>query len=177
MSHRISSANRRVASYIFLLVLLLSSAGVAQDETRSRIHLVIDKSDFKLYVFDADKPMHTFPIAVGKNAGDKQRVGDYRTPEGKFYISKIQDSRAWSHDFRDGKGKIKGAYGPWFLRLYTGANATKSGKAWTGIAIHGTHDPSLIGKMVTEGCVRLRNNDVQVLKGMISVGTRVTIRE
>jgi lipoprotein-anchoring transpeptidase ErfK/SrfK len=103
------------------------------------------------------------------------KVGDMRTPEGNFYIEEIQDSRAWVHDFQDGKGPIRGAYGPWFLRLGTGADRTRSGKAWSGIAIHGTHDPDSIGALATEGCVRMHGADIEELKKLVKVGTPVSI--
>ncbi len=177
MCHPTSSDSRRVANSFLLFALLISTVSVAQHQARSLIHLVVDKSDFKLYVFNADKLTHTFPIAVGKGIGDKQKVGDNCTPEGNFSISRIHNSRTWVHDFKDGKGKIMGAYGTWFLRLDTGTKKTKSGKAWSGIGIHGTHDPNCIGRRVTEGCVRLNNSNVEELKKMVTVGTRVTIRE
>ncbi|HPT72435.1 MAG TPA: L,D-transpeptidase, partial [Candidatus Cloacimonadota bacterium] len=79
---------------------------------------------------------------------------------GHFYIARIVDSSKWAHDFHDGKGTIEGAYGPWFLGLYTGADATFSKKSWTGIAIHGTHDDSSIGKNVSEGCIRMHNPEI-----------------
>ncbi len=159
----------------------------AQDA--SVVRIIVDKSDFKLYVFRSDSLIRTYSAAIGKVEGDKQKVGDNRTPEGEFSITRIQDSRSWTHDFKDGKGPIAGAYGPWFLRLDTGADKTTSrlrveaasarrrGKAWTGIGIHGTHDPNSIGTRVSEGCVRLRNDDIQELKHLVKAGTLVTIRE
>ena len=180
MSLLTSSRSRctRCVSIWFLASTILSLLGFAQVESKGTTHLVVvDKSDFRLYVYEANKLVCEFPIAVGMNPGDKQKRGDHRTPEGNFYIVQIQDSRNWSHDFKDGKGPTKGAYGPWFLRLYTGAKATKSGKAWSGVAVHGTHDPNSIGTRATEGCVRLRNDDLQKLKRMVKVGTPVTIRE
>lgn len=105
--------------------------------------------------------------SVGKNGGDKQAPGDFRTPEGEFAVSSIEDSRAWTHDFGDGKGIIRGAYGPWFIRL--------AAPGWKGIGIHGTHDPDSLGRAVTEGCVRLKNTDLVRLVARISVGTPVTI--
>lgn len=137
--------------------------------------IFIKKSDFKLYLYKGDLLVKTYPIAIGKNPGDKERVGDCRTPEGDFYINSIEDSRSWVHDFGDGKGPIPGAYGPWFLRLYTGADRTKSGKTWEGIGIHGTHDPKSIGKMATEGCIRLKNEDILELKEKVKIGTPVRI--
>lgn len=137
--------------------------------------IVIKKGDFKLYLYKGDFLVKTYPIAIGKIPGDKERVGDCRTPEGDFYINSIEDSRSWVHDFGDGKGPIPGAYGPWFLRLYTGADRTRSGKTWEGIGIHGTHDPTSIGKMATEGCIRLKNEDIVELKERVKIGTPVRI--
>jgi len=137
--------------------------------------IVVVKQAFKLCLYAGNELVKNYPIAIGKNPGDKQKVGDGRTPEGDFYISEIQDSRNWVHDFRDGKGPIKGAYGPWFLRLYTGAEQTNSGKAWSGIAIHGTHDPNSIGTMKTEGCVRMHDADIEELKKLVRIGTPVSI--
>ncbi|WP_175493031.1 L,D-transpeptidase family protein [Bacillus sp. OK048] len=45
-----------------------------------------------------------------------------------------------------------------------------------GYGIHGTNDPSSIGKAVSHGCVRMQNRDVLQLAGMVPNGTRVSIR-
>lgn len=99
--------------------------------------------------------------------GNKQRKGDHKTPEGNFKICQICDSHAWSHDFKDGKGVVKHAYGPWFLRL--------SVPGFHDIGIHGTHRPESIGTRATEGCIRLKNEDIADLKSRIRVGTPVII--
>ncbi|MBO0962084.1 L,D-transpeptidase family protein [Neobacillus sp. MM2021_6] len=41
--------------------------------------------------------------------------------------------------------------------------------------IHGTNDPSSIGKAVSHGCVRMYNRDVLQLAGMVPNGTSVKI--
>lgn len=41
--------------------------------------------------------------------------------------------------------------------------------------IHGTNDPSTIGKFVSSGCIRLTNEDVQDLASRVSIGTRVVV--
>ncbi|MFC7321254.1 L,D-transpeptidase family protein [Halobacillus campisalis] len=41
--------------------------------------------------------------------------------------------------------------------------------------IHGTNDPSSIGKAVSKGCIRMYNNDVEELARTIPVGTPVFI--
>jgi L,D-transpeptidase ErfK/SrfK len=45
-----------------------------------------------------------------------------------------------------------------------------------GYGIHGTNDPSSIGKAVSKGCVRMYNRDVLQLAQLVPNGTRVSIR-
>src|SRR5579862_8986596 len=41
--------------------------------------------------------------------------------------------------------------------------------------IHGTNDPSTIGKYISSGCVRLTNEDVEDLYSRVGIGTRVVV--
>jgi lipoprotein-anchoring transpeptidase ErfK/SrfK len=41
--------------------------------------------------------------------------------------------------------------------------------------IHGTNDPTTIGKFVSSGCIRLTNEDVSDLFGRVNVGTKVVV--
>jgi lipoprotein-anchoring transpeptidase ErfK/SrfK len=41
--------------------------------------------------------------------------------------------------------------------------------------IHGTNDPSTIGKFISSGCIRLTNEDVADLFSRVDVGTRVVV--
>ncbi|WP_249870251.1 L,D-transpeptidase family protein [Oceanobacillus saliphilus] len=41
--------------------------------------------------------------------------------------------------------------------------------------IHGTNDPSSIGKAVSRGCIRMYNHDVEELAAIVPIGTLVTI--
>jgi hypothetical protein len=132
------------------------------------VSVLIEKKAHKLVVLKDGRTVREYGVAVGKNSGDKQRVGDMRTPEGTFPVQQIQNASSWTHDFKDGKGAIRDAYGPLFIRLAT--------PPWSGIGIHGTHDPNSIGADVTEGCIRLNNNDLREFRQMIAVGTRVTIK-
>lgn len=55
------------------------------------------------------------------------------------------------------------------------------GVLWMGLSkphygIHGTNDPSSIGKAVSHGCIRMYNADVLSLSRYVPIGTRVTIR-
>lgn len=128
----------------------------------------ISKRELTLTVLDSiSRPMLVLPIACGKNYGQKEKEGDMKTPEGDFTIREINDSSRWKHDFKDGLGEIDGAYGPYFIRLWTNPH--------TGIGIHGTHLPSSIGSRATEGCIRLANDDLLRLVCYIYVGMPVKI--
>lgn len=45
-----------------------------------------------------------------------------------------------------------------------------------GYGIHGTNNPSSIGKEVSKGCIRMHNHDVLELSRQVPNGTRVLIR-
>lgn len=147
----------------------IPKTNVTKRINKNNITLVIDKSEYVLDVVKNGQVLNEYSIAVGKNPGQKQKSGDLKTPTGNFYVEEIINAKAWTHDFHDGKGVINGAYGPWFLSLNTGG--------WDGIGIHGTHDDSSIGKMVSEGCIRMHNKDVAELKKIVNVGTEVVIKE
>ena len=128
---------------------------------------IIDKVNLRLYLIEGTDTIMNVPVCVGTNYGDKIKEGDRRTPEGDFSICQIQDARQWEHDFKDGAGMRKGAYGPWFLRLKM--------PRWRSIGIHGTCFPSSIGTRDSEGCIRLHNEDLVKLHKHVSLATRVTI--
>ena len=136
--------------------------------------ILIRKSEFRLYLLVNGNVVQSWPIALGKNAGQKEVVGDMKTPNGSFPVDEVLGSSDWTHDFGDGKGEIAGAYGPYFISLDTSA---LSGGAWDGIGIHGTHDPASIGTRASEGCIRMNNEDLCALKEHVNVGMQVTIEE
>ena len=47
--------------------------------------------------------------------------------------------------------------------------------AGTLFRIHGTNDPSTIGKRVSSGCIRMLNNDVIDLYARVKIGTKVVV--
>lgn len=186
-------------SRLAFLSLLLGTFLTANLASADEQHLIkVHKQSYTLELFEEGNavPLKVYGVAVAKNPGDKQMTGDNRTPTSwgsavaiparyagaamgvpstqvPFVVEEICDASFWTHDFGDGKGVIEGAYGPWFISLDTG---------WIGIGIHGTHDPASIGTMASEGCIRLRNEDVAELKQLIygpakGVGTRVIITE
>ncbi len=142
---------------ILVGMLLLPLLGMAENR------IVVSKQRMELYVVSQQSDtLFRAEIGCGKNYGDKRRKGDLRTPEGKFRIVSIEQSSAWKHDFNDGYGMRKGAYGPYFIRLKT--------PGFTGIGIHGTCFPESIGTRSSEGCIRLKNEDLLKLVGYVSRG-------
>lgn len=130
--------------------------------------IIVDKEQLRLHLMDYQgEEVKSYGICCGKGYGNKEKIGDMRTPEGIFRITDIEEASAWEHDFKDGKGRISGAYGPWFLRL-----AVPGQK---GIGIHGTHKPESIGTRDTEGCIRLENPDIADLKTRVNPGTVVIV--
>lgn len=128
-------------------------------------HIVISKETMSIKLYDSEQRLIcSFPISLGKNYGDKQELGDFKTPEGDFAITQIQRASHWMYN--NGKESVKGYYGNWFIRLNTRYN---------GIGIHGTHEPERIGERTTEGCIRLNNYHLDSLRTMIDVGMPVRI--
>lgn len=155
---------RDMKTLFSLLILLLGAAMPLQAADR----IVIDKPALMLYVIsEKSDTLFRAPVCVGKNLGNKQRKGDMRTPEGTFTITQIQDASTWTHDFGDGAGERKGAYGPYFFRLAT--------PPYTGIGIHGTCFPERMSTRDSEGCIRLLNDDLRALRPYVFKGMEVTV--
>ena len=158
---------------VFFIVLTLCPASVTahpldQVDLLQKPLILVDKQSFRLFLLDSLGYVEkTYPIACGINKGNKERVGDHKTPEGLFYIDYLSDSSHSYHDFKDGNGPVAGAFGPWFLHI--------SMPNFYSLGIHGTHLPSSIGTRSTEGCIRLKNEDVDDLKHRIRVGIPILI--
>lgn len=148
---------------------------IKQNADQKKYSVYIKKSAFTLYLLDdKNNVIRAYDCTIGKNPGQKTKRGDMKTPTGTFLVDEICDARGWTHDFGDGKGEIKGAYGPWFISLDTD---WMSKGAWGGIGIHGTHKPDVMRARDSEGCIRLQNRNVEELKQYVRVGTKVVIEE
>lgn len=60
-------------------------------------------------------------------------------------------------------------------RKYKGVLGTHRLNLGDGYALHGTNRPETVGRAVSHGCVRLRNEDIAALYDMVPVGTPVFI--
>lgn len=156
-------------SFLLAFSLLAFSASVFGQSSAPQRKIVVSKQQLRLYVIESRDTLCNFPCAAGSNLGDKTKAGDRKTPEGTFLVAQIQDSHTWRHDFHDGHGSRAGAYGGWFIRLKVpGAS---------GIGIHGTCFPESIGTRSTEGCIRLRDEDLDQLIKYVTVGMECVIEK
>lgn len=60
-------------------------------------------------------------------------------------------------------------------RRYLGTLGTRRLELGDGYGIHGTDEPSSIGRSVSHGCVRMHNEDIERLYPMVAIGTPVYI--
>ena len=119
------SKNKKYLLWIFLLLpyvlfpVLYFALGYNNEDSAKVSFIIINKADMSLSAYDnKGNIIQKTGVATGKSKGDKLKKGDMKTPEGVFTIADIQSSSSWSHDFEnDSLGPIKGAYGPFFIRI------------------------------------------------------------
>lgn len=152
---------------LFLVLLALSETGRAEPAAfRLQEYLppakgpalVINIPSFTLTYFLDGKEVKKYPVAVGKPTAP--------TPVGSFRIINKVVNPTW--------------YPPLGGRPVPPGPANPLGRYWlgflpSGYGLHGNNNPSSIGKAVSLGCVRLRNEDVEELFSLIPVGTPLTI--
>ncbi len=98
--------------------------------------------------------LRTFRIAIGKEAGDKEKEGDNRTPEGVYFSRGIIDG-----------GQLPAKYGPKAIPInFPNPIDVMSRKSGHGIWLHGVENDARIEEAnVTEGCVAFYNDDIMRL--------------
>lgn len=132
------------------------TAGHKLSVWKGKFWISIDKSDNTLALKVGDELVKIYPVSTGKNNS---------SPVGEYTIKYRYTHPVWFH-----KGEIVPADDPKnFL-----------GTRWLGFdlpkyGIHGTIEPELIGKSVSSGCIRMRNEDVQELYDLVPIGTKVVI--
>lgn len=143
------------------------------------ISIVVVKSDYELKVYDKDGWYATYPVVFGsKSLDDKMMEGDRKTPEGVYHIASKRPHEKWDKmmviDFPTAADLEK------FKERKAKGLIPKSAKIGNGIAIHGTwpHDDIAVDlyQNWTNGCIALKNEDVDELFDMAAIGTQVTIK-
>lgn len=142
--------------------------------------LVVEKSRYELSVYDDEGWVATYPVVFGnKDQGDKMQEGDRKTPEGNFTIVSKKVHAKWDR-FMLLDYPTKESYEKFNQRKAKGLipqQATIGG----GIGIHGTwpREGYAIDRYDnwTQGCISMKNEDVEELYNMIPVGTKIQIKK
>lgn len=124
------------------------------------LSLLVSKSRFRLWVLLGDVYVREFTIGIGVN--DK-------TPEGDFEIDTKIEKPDWYYEGR------KIPFGSPENPLGTRWMGFKRTPRAAGYGIHGTKEPGSVGKAVSQGCIRMENEDVEELFTWVARGTRVRI--
>ncbi len=132
------------------------------------VFIKVDTKRNMLGVFEAEKLIAAYPITVG-SARTTSPIGDWKV-RGIAKLPRFRyDKEMLEHGERSGN----------FYMLPPGPR-NPVGVMWIalnkkGIGIHGTDDPSSIGRAVSHGCIRLTNWDVVRLATKIKQGDNVSI--
>lgn len=128
--------------------------------------ILINKSEYALYLIKSGELYSKYPIELGENPYDaKQKEGDSCTPEGMYKVSKKLD-------------KEQTTFYRAFLLDYPNAEDRKNKKTGSAIEIHGSGSgspPKYGGSNWTWGCISLSNDDIDEIFSDITKGNRITI--
>jgi hypothetical protein len=82
-------------------------------DVKDSTFIIISKQEMMLYHYNYKAELlQKSPIACGKNFGNKNGIGDLKTPEGVFTLGTVKEASTWSHDFKDDSlGKLPGLMG------------------------------------------------------------------
>jgi LysM repeat protein len=125
------------------------------------VHVEMLKGKKELQAWLGDVCLRVYPIAIGANN---------KTPDGTFVVKNKEKNPPYQPQHKT-KADFKAR----------GAPDNPLGSRWIDIGnhygIHGTIDPTSIGRDVSEGCIRMHNKDVEELFDMVVVGaSKVTIK-
>lgn len=141
---------------IFSLVCLMVPAyAVPMSELKG---LVINLPSRTIEYYVDNKLVREYPIAIGKPGTP--------TPLGEYTVIDKEINPYWYPPEAPGYFVTSGPYNP-------------LGYRWMGFAgnygIHGTNDPWSIGSAVSNGCIRMYEEDVEKLFAMVEYGTPVRV--
>jgi len=131
-----------------------------------RSGIVINLAELRLFYFRPGGDVVTFPISIGRDG--------WSTPTGSTKIVLKRKDPVWTPP-----ASIR-AEDPSLPDVVPAGPKNPLGQyafslGWSGYLIHGTNQPSSIGKPASHGCIRMYPEDVAALFGMVDVGTPVTV--
>lgn len=147
---------------------------------KDSVWLLIDKTKYVVQVFYKKKLVRGFRAVFGPNPkADKCMEGDRCTPEGWFKIVEKHNSSKYNKfmllDYPNEKSYAQ------FNKLKDEGKIPKNARIGGDVGIHGIwprgDDMIEMGVGWTDGCIALRNVDVDDLYAWVKPGTRVYIRK
>jgi murein L,D-transpeptidase YafK len=156
---------------IIFALLLSCFTVVAYAETAD--HVVVVKSEKKLYLEKNGKVFASYPVVFGSNPkGHKEKQGDGRTPEGSYIIDKKNEKVGYykplhisypnEKDIAAAKAKGVDPGG----RIYI--HGQKNGYGWAERVTQ--------AKNWTKGCIALTNKDMKKVWDAVNAGTPIDIK-
>ena len=74
---------------LLLTLAVITSDPAAADSIATADHIVVHKSERKLYLYSGDRLLGEYKVKLGLNpTGQKEREHDFRTPEGRYYLAR-----------------------------------------------------------------------------------------
>ena len=121
---------------------------------------VVELGAHRITVWKGNDVVLAEPVGVGAS-------GRTPTTKGLFYTTELYPVLP----------SQQAAYGPWAFALSGFSEVLQSfGEGGTGVlGLHGTGDPSSIGRDVSNGCIRMSNSGITKLADMLPLGTPVEI--
>lgn len=127
------------------------------DLSSHRYRIEVRLSEFNLKAFDGDEVLLDTQIAVAAE--------NTPTPGGLYYTTELRGQFDPSND-----------YGTYAYGLSGYSEVLESFAGGPGqLGIHGTNQPELIGQQVSHGCIRMRNEDIEVLVPILPLAVPVEI--
>ena len=185
---------RHLSALIIIILLSMWNLPVA---AMGDYKLLIKRSEQRLVVKKDDQVVRSFHVALGCGGSQaKAGVGDRRTPKGDYHIVQVRDSDRF-HMFiqldypsvRDAINALKAKriskqeYRDILDAHIFGRLPPQNTRLGGAIGIHGigveTKNKLEIHQLAnwTQGCIALRNNEVEQLASYITKGTMVTITD
>ncbi len=152
---------------------LLEATDYAEDGGIDRI--VVIKKERKMYLYKNGKVQQTIPVSLGKNpVGQKEQKGDYKTPEGEFFIyrklcsPKYYRSLCISYPRPEDKARAvaKGLNPGGDITIHAQPKWNADGKG----------DSYTLAHNWTQGCVAVTNSAMKELWYAVREGVPITIR-
>ncbi len=129
---------------------------------KGELSLLVDKSDYTLTILLNGHFIKQYPVGIGKS--DK-------TPVGVFIVdNKLVNPTWYSPDGVYPFGHPKNVLGTRWIGF-------EDRNDLYGYGIHGTANPDSIGKDMSNGCIRMRNENVEELFDFVKSKTRVVMQE